>query len=168
MAQAGGSDSMQPKGTVSLIRCLIVSVAVLGSAGCVSIHTEQSFPVEQIRSIRPGVTTKQEVLAWFGPPTAMAEKGERILLPSAGNENEELRERAFADILEYFPTRHLEGSLIVYCYQYWKSDIPLVPAPIADVAEGAVTVYRLWILIDEDRGVAIDSVVRTHAPRETP
>jgi hypothetical protein len=143
---------------------LVISIMVLSCAGCISIHTKQSFPVEQIRSIRPGTTTKQEILEWFGPPVAMARKGQSIRVPSVTHDDGEPQDMVFADILGYFPTKHEEANLVIYLYQYWKSDIPNIFLGFAPVAEGQKTVCRLWILFDEDRNIAVDAVQRMQKP----
>jgi hypothetical protein len=156
---------MQLRGMASFFRWLFAGCIVLGGAGCVSIETEQSFPARQIRSIRPGTTSKQEILAWFGPPVGMARKGEHIRVPSVTNDAEEPSDLTFTDILKYFPTKHEESNLVIYLYQYWKSNIPSAHVAFAHLAEGQETVNRLWVLVDEDSGVAVDSVLRTREPR---
>lgn len=149
----------------SRIRCLIAALMVLGGAGCASVHTEQSFPVEKIRSIRPGTTTKQEVLAWFGPPADMARKGGSIRVPFVADDDGGPRDLSFADILGYFPARHQEANLVIYFYQYGNADIPPVYIGFVPVAKAQETVYRLWVLVNEDTGVVADSVLRTLEPR---
>lgn len=145
-------------------RYLVISVMVLSCAGCISVHTRRSFPVEHIQSIRPGTTTKQEILKWFGPPVAMATKGQTIRVPSVTNGGGEPQEMVLTDILGYFSTRHEEANLVVYLYQYWESDIPYLYVAFAPLVEGQKTVCQLWVLFDEDSNIAVDAVQRTQKP----
>lgn len=53
----------------------LAGVLMFFSAGCAVVREElvieEPFKDEQTRLIRNGVTTKKEVLQWFGPPAAM-------------------------------------------------------------------------------------------------
>jgi hypothetical protein len=139
---------------------LVISFMVLSCAGCISVYTKQSFPVEQIQSIRPGTTTKQEILKWFGPPVAMARKGQSIRVPSFTNSDGDSQAMVLSDVLGFFPTKHKEANLVVYLYQYWKSEITSMYIGFASLEEGPKTACQLWVLFDEDKNIAVDAVER--------
>ena len=143
------------------VRCryFVIGVMVL-SAGCIRLQAKQTFPVEPIRSIRPGMTTKQDILTWFGPPANMVRKGAGIFIPTANDDGEQ-RYVIFKDILDYFPARHEEENLVIYFYHYWRLAVPYLYVGYAPFAKTQKTVCMLWVLLDEDRNIVIDAAERT-------
>lgn len=60
-----GSGQLLP---TSLLLGLLAIVPILG--GCAITHVHQGAPIDtkRIKDIQVGVTTKQEIIDWFGPP----------------------------------------------------------------------------------------------------
>jgi len=159
--------------TLSGIKADVLYMVLIGmllyGTGCATIATKQVFPVERVKHIQPGATTKQQVLDWFGPPGVVVKKGERVRVRSVRGDGREPRELSFDDILGFFPARHDENHhLVVFRYQYWKSEVPWVAAPFAHLAEEQVTVFSLWVLMNEDTGIVEDSALRTQESRAIP
>ncbi len=51
----------------------VALLLALPGAGCISLSAEfgNRIPVERIASIESGVTTREEITRWFGPPSAL-------------------------------------------------------------------------------------------------
>jgi hypothetical protein len=60
-------------GRSALARLLLALVA-LHASGCLIARYTEGYPIarERIADIQPGVTTRGEILAWFGPPRGYA------------------------------------------------------------------------------------------------
>jgi hypothetical protein len=144
---------------------VFISMLLCGT-GCATMVTKQVFPIERVKDIRPGATTKQEVLDWFGPPGVVVKKGEGVRIFSVIGDGREPGELSFDDILGFFPAKHDENHhFVVFRYQYWKSEVPWVAASFVHLAEEQVTVSSLWVLINEDTGIVEDSVLLTQESR---
>ena len=52
---------------------LLLLLAVLGTTGCVSFRGSYGTPIpeELLGRIQDGTSTRAEILAWFGPPSAL-------------------------------------------------------------------------------------------------
>jgi hypothetical protein len=77
------ADSAAPRGVVrpalargrpangrSALAPLLLALLALPASGCLIARYTEGYPIarERIAEIRPGVTTRGEILAWFGPP----------------------------------------------------------------------------------------------------
>ena len=64
---------------------LWVLLALLESCGFMPIDKtvifDQPFTDSGVRRVRPGETTRDEILDWFGPPFALARPGTTIKVP---------------------------------------------------------------------------------------
>jgi len=74
---------------------------------------------EKIREIKPGVTTKEEIISWFGPP-------QNYISPTFFNEilremevtREPLSNYPFANILSYQYNRGNIGAIVLVLFNY--------------------------------------------------
>ena len=111
--------------------------------------TEHSFTKAQVERIQRGETIKDEILQWFGPPLAMARKGEPGEAPTANPAR-------FDSFFEPFSERYAIGEHhVVYYYQSQRSR----------TVQGLMTrqssvTDRLWILLDGRRGTVVDYVLK--------
>jgi len=136
----------------------IIFIVAIFSAGCMiggMRHTgEVLFAKEQVEKIERGVTTKQEVLQWFGPPVALARKGED------GKElrSENLRTDTFIEICAGKHT--INQDHVIY---YYRNEGRRSVVGVAFLALGEKSWQvreRLWILINERTGVVEDYMLR--------
>jgi hypothetical protein len=111
-------------------------LACLACSGCLSLSGEfgSRIPIERIPDIRNGETTRAEIVAWFGPPSA-------FFSPS------------FLDvILEDEEDLATPAPLLddVYTYRYIENDTRVFFVPIfyAQVRGGA-TLETLTVFFDE-------------------
>lgn len=140
-----------------------------GSSLCVTSVTnfaEEPFTDGQVKAIRRGVTTKQEILAWFGPPLAIARPGTVIKVPrpafsqrGAGSDDVPSDElfRLFG------PVPGPDADMVVYYYHdiIEKHDVggPRGCIPVSfDLLSGrsSVSAKKLWVLIDQRAGRVAD------------
>jgi hypothetical protein len=98
----------------------------LCAGGCVIGRYEEGSPVaaERVAEIVPGVTTKTDILAWFGAPQGMADAQllesflvDRELMPGP------VVDLPFADVLVYRLTRGKVRGMILVLYNQFDIDI---------------------------------------------
>jgi hypothetical protein len=158
----------------------ILLAAVLGLpealGGCLIIpspnqHTGNEVPEQQVKTIQPGKTTKQELFALFGAPMAIAAQGEEtaILAPTelrgVGKvpESRKYYEIPADTMFELFSARHtLTEYDRVYYYYYATSWMLEVLFPLVVSKSGETTIDRLWVLMNERTGIVEDYVYRKH------
>ena len=98
---------------------LLLALACTPAPGCVQgrLVDGNDVPAEHVAQIRPGETTKDEVLDWFGAPESATDPGElRRLLEESEVLPEDVLEMPLADVLVFELTRvKVEGLfLLVY------------------------------------------------------
>jgi hypothetical protein len=99
-------------------------------------HEGPRIPLERVKDIKPGVTTKEEIVGWFGPP-------QNYISPTIFNQimreldvtREPLTNYPFANILSYQYNQGNVKALILILFNY---------------AEAKVKSDRLVIFIDEN------------------
>jgi hypothetical protein len=106
-------------------------------ASCVIGHYYEGpkIPPEKIKEIKPGVTTKEEIISWFGPP-------QNYISPTIFNEilremdvtREPLTNYPFANILSY---------------QYNRGNIRAIVLVLLNFIEAKVKSDHLVIFLDE-------------------
>lgn len=116
-------------------------VILLFVSGCVvgRYYEGPQISPEKIREIRPGVTTKQEIISWFGPP-------QNYISPTVFNEilreldvtREPLTNYPFANILSY---------------QYNRGNIRALVLVLFNFVEAKVKSDHLVIFLDEEEKV---------------
>jgi hypothetical protein len=98
---------------------LLLALACVPVPGCVHgrLVDGNDVPAEHVAQIRPGETTKDEILDWFGAPESATDPGElRRLLEESEVLPEDVLEMPLADVLVFELTRvKLDGLfLLVY------------------------------------------------------
>lgn len=149
--------------------CVVILALIICPTGC-GVMRERNLvdePLEraQVTEIRPGTTTKRDILEWFGPPLVAAKKGATMVFSTSRAPRRGKQELSSDVFFELFSSRHenMEHSIVYYydsyaetgrgmtCFGYW----------------GSMTirsrVNRLWVLIDDKTGVVTDYVFRDAA-----
>ena len=108
------------------LRSILVLLLWLCAGGCVIGRYEEGSPVaaERVAEIVPGVTTKTDILAWFGAPQGMADAQllesflvDRELMPGP------VVDLPFADVLVYRLTQGKVRGMILVLYNRFDIDI---------------------------------------------
>ncbi len=116
----------------------ILLVFLLFFSGCVvgRYYEGPQIPPEKIREIKPGITTKQEIISWFGPP-------QNYISPTLFNEI--LRE---IDVTRE-PLTHYPFANIL-SYQYNRGNIKAIVLVLFNFVEAKVKSDHLVIFLDEN------------------
>ena len=122
--------------TAALAGLLVGLPAALGT-GCVSLSSEfgNRIPVEKIADIQDGVTTREEITRWFGPPSAFYNP---TLLDVILEDQEDVN--APAPLLND-----------VYTYRHIQNDSKVFFVPILfAVFDGVAVAETLTVFFDEE------------------
>jgi len=101
--------------------CLALAFVAWFGAGCVLIHAVggDEVPEERVAQIQPGVTTRREILDWFGAPAAYTDpSGLRILLEQAEVAPEDVLTFPYADVLVFQLTQARGRILFLLLFNY--------------------------------------------------
>lgn len=107
-------------------------------SGCFSIHGSfgARIPTEHLEQIEPGTTTRSEITAWFGPPSAFARPGLLDLIVGNGVAEE--------------PRPVIED---VYSYRFVESRARVLVIPLITLRANAVTRAESLVVFFDERGV---------------
>jgi hypothetical protein len=95
-------------------------VAALGT-GCVMMNAVggNEVPEERVAQIRPGETTRADILDWFGSPAAFTDpSGLRLLFEAAEVRPEDVLSFPYADVLVFQLTRAKARALLLVLFNY--------------------------------------------------
>jgi hypothetical protein len=120
-----------------LVAVLIASVA---SSGCFSVGGRFGAPIPQERllEIRAGETTREQITAWFGPPSAFFKPGLLELIFADGSEVE----APSAPVVED-----------VYSYRYIETRVRIAIVPLVLLRARATTQSESLIVFFDENGV---------------
>ncbi|MDD5085194.1 MAG: hypothetical protein PHE61_04015 [Candidatus Omnitrophica bacterium] len=114
------------------------------------------------RKVQPGVTTKAEIIEWFGVPTAIAKKGEKVSLPmemahyGAGCEGPR-QDTSSETFFSMFSSKHkITDSHRIYYYAYTKSEGSMLGILFFNTMSSKTQTDKLLVLINEDTGIVED------------
>ncbi len=173
------------KGTCSrgLLSALLAVLMTTAACGIVVVPQrtvlEEPFQEDQVKVIRHGMTTKKEVLEWFGPPLVVARPGSSVLMPEQELLNA-LAVTVSSDILfgRFKPGSPPPQSPLLYYYEdqalSW-TDFGAVcwfpvngPAPgIIGPTDNTFKVKKLWVLLDDATGLVVDHSVEVNVQELT-
>ena len=134
-------------------QALLAAPIALACAGCFSMTGSfgAPIPLEHIDQIEPGVTTRDQITAWFGPPSAFYRPGLLELITGDGGEAE----------VASAPLTH-----DVYSYRYVESHVRVLVIPLFVLrARGTSRMDSLTVFFD-DNGRVIDHGFRRDTPGE--
>jgi hypothetical protein len=106
--------------------------------GCIigRYYEGPKIPEEKIKEIKPGVTTKEEIISWFGPP-------QNYLSPTIFNQV--LRELDVTrEPIDYYPFAN------ILSYQFNQGNVRAVVLILFNYVEGKVKSDHLVIFFDEN------------------
>lgn len=130
-------------------------------SGCMfvsaSVDTGNLLAEERVSQVRRGETTRTELLNMFGPPVVVLNEGERTKT-SLSNEAKELNyEVAFLLFAEKFQP---ESKNVIFYYENTSASNSGVVVVLTAKSKTTINRNRLWVLLDDDRGVVLDYVLR--------
>lgn len=106
------------------------------------VKVDKPYHREIINTIKPGVTTRYQVLELFGPPTAIARKGSIMTMPPPGHLKSGFIEVNSDTFFEPFALKfeNTENHIVYYYYHppFWNSE------------------SRLWVYINETTNIVDD------------
>ena len=90
----------------------VALLAVLAGSGCFSLSGRFGAPIpqERVLEIRAGETTREQITAWFGPPSAFFKPGLLELIFADGSEVEAPSAPVVEDVYSY---RYIETRVRV-------------------------------------------------------
>lgn len=139
----------------------LVCVGALGS-GCVSLSGSfgTQIPEELLTRIDPGVTTRDDILAWFGPPSAFYNPTFLDVILEQDGATDELA--GLAEEVDLEPPAPVLND--VFTYRYIENDTRAIFIPIVyGMLDAAATYETLMIFFDEDGRVEYHAFRRDEA-----
>jgi hypothetical protein len=132
------------------ILCIPLLAALL--SGCISFsgHFGTKIRVEHIPQIQDGVTTREEIMRWFGPPSAFF--GPSFLDVILGDE-EEMLDSGAAVLSD------------VYSYRYIENESKLFFSPLLVGVFDAVAVSETLVIFFDENGRVEYHAYRRDVPR---
>ncbi len=106
--------------------------------GCIvgRYYEGSTIPEEKLKEIKPGITTKEEIISWFGPP-------QNYLSPTIFNQI--LRElEVTREPINYYPFAN------ILSYQYNRGNVRAVVLVLFNYIEGKVKSDHLVVFVDEN------------------
>ncbi|HVY60875.1 MAG TPA: hypothetical protein VHF22_04445 [Planctomycetota bacterium] len=119
------------KATRAALAALALAAAGPGGAGCISLNRQYEgveLPTARLASIKPGVSTKQDVLSRFGPPTQIQRRDLDALIQGTaaryqGSELTLKLDPAVLDDVYVYEYRRVNRNAYVFVFfNYIKSD----------------------------------------------
>ena len=104
---------------VGAVLWLVVSGCL--TAGCFTIHVTSGneVPAERVAQIRPGETTKAEILDWFGAPEDYTDpSGLRRIFADGVAVPEDVLQLPYADVLVFELTRGTGKGVLLILFNY--------------------------------------------------
>ncbi len=156
-------------GGLRLLAGAALAAGTLLVAGCCLIGSEyqldETIGRQRVEKIRPGETSVNEVLAWLGPPSAIARSNRPLIIPSlsAGKEGAlELQPGIFYEL--FAAKRKIRSEDAVYYYDASRLDESgwLFVLILMNGASQSDRIHaeRLWLLVDEKAGMVEAYVYR--------
>lgn len=106
--------------------------------GCIvgRYYEGATIPEEKIKEIKPGITTKEEIISWFGPP-------QNYLSPTIFNQI--LRElEVTREPVNYYPFAN------ILSYQFNRGNVRAIVLILFNYIEGKVKSDHLVVFVDEN------------------
>jgi hypothetical protein len=159
------------------LRALLALLVLAGGGGCILPQGPGRVSGRSVgdhRRIVPGVTTKADLIEWLGAPMAIAGSGEYVEVPAANVDfshgvlhagstrlgGGSWTQQGDAWLAPFAARRTIGPAHRVY-YWYTTRRYGIFLWPVVFLMErSAESSEELWVLVDEERDVALDSVHR--------
>lgn len=137
-------------------------LAVLLLSGCAAVweryRADEPLGHDRVAVIRPGETTRKEVLLRFGPPVAVARRGTTMIFPPPGEQKRGRLDVPSEVFFELFSAkRALTDDDIVY---YYYSPQEKMAGFFVLLGGGGYTrrvaIEKVWFLINDRTGIVED------------
>ena len=135
--------------------------------GCIwgSVQYDRTLEKEMIKNIKPGTTTRANILEWFGPPGIMTGKEGTVSLPSLEAGSGKMRKVDSNVFFKYFLQRHAlsEHHVVYYYFDEWEK-ISGVSIPLGNtlfslpLTSTDLQFSELWVLVNRKTGRVEDYV----------
>ena len=137
---------------------VLLLVACAAMTGCLHFSAsdkgEKTFSKAGVNKIEPGKTTKEDILKWFGPPLAIARKGDEDKIMTAEN----VRADTFLEL--FSAKRPLTENDVVYYYRNVDTSNSGTLIVLIQTSERRSATAKLWVLIDDRNGIVEDFLTR--------
>ncbi len=155
----------------------IAGLALLSATGCVvpafPFKTGEPIREEQVATISPGMTTKQDLLERLGPPTAIVAQHEIVAIPASFAWNAgpatsfKMIAREYRFQADTFFELFASGGgpdeyHRIYYYDYVVSTRTSHMFVVAFYDSGTIETDRLWVLVNEKTGIVEDYVFKKY------
>jgi hypothetical protein len=140
---------------------------------------DEPFKEDQVKVIRHGMTTKKEILEWFGPPLVVARPGSTVLMPEQELLNALAVTVSSDTLFERFkPGSPPPRSPLLYYYEdqalswtdfgviFWFPVYGPEPSIIGPTGN-TFKVTKLWVLLDDATGLVVDHSVEVNVQELT-
>jgi hypothetical protein len=140
------------RATATKLRCLGALLLGVMLSGCISFsgHFGTRVRLEHIPRIEEGVTTREEIMSWFGPPSAFSNPS---FLDVILGEEDEMMESGAALLND------------VYSYRYIETESTLFFIPILVGIFDAYAVSETLIIFFDENGRVKYHAYRRDVPR---
>lgn len=162
------------RGLLSALLAVFMTTAACGIViGPQRTVLEEPFKEDQVKAIRHHMTTKKEVLEWFGPPLVVARPGSIVLMPEQELLNAMAVTVSSDTLFERFkPGSPPPQSPLLYYYEdqalSWTDLGVVCWLPPSGPESGIIgptgntfKVKKLWVLLDDATGLVVDHQVET-------
>ena len=155
--------SKSPSSKLSLMALIILIPGCLWG----SVQHDQTLKKEVIKNIKPGITTRMNILEWLGPPAILAKREGIVLLPSSDTDHKKMREVDSLVFFKYFLGKHAisEHHAVYYYFNErekingFSIPIPLGGLPLSlPATSGDLRLSELWVLVNRQTGQVEDYV----------
>lgn len=143
---------------------MIVSavLALLVLSGC-GPKTGRPLSDAQAQALSPGKTTKDEMFAMFGAPTAILGRGEVAVVNAPFKYKQYTYSFSSDTLFELFPAvDRLEEHCRIYYYRHAVSEKVLLPLLLWFQVNGRTRTDQLWVLMNERTGAIDDYAFKKH------
>lgn len=144
---------------------MLAAGCMFGSINQADITQLAKFTPEDV--IKPGQTTRQEIIAALGPPLALARQGVKTTvffgdtyLPMSSSRTPEVYFELFRDRLA------LRDNHVIYYYRSASSYASESFVIFAMSRTVKLHIKSLWVLVDDDTGIVQDYIFRTKGVRK--
>jgi len=152
-------------------------IGLLSAQGCIwgSVQYDPTLDKDVIEKIKPGKTTRQDILKWLGPPEVLAKKDDMISLPILKNGDITIQETDSLIFFEKFLRTHsISEHHAVYYYINEGEDINgfAIPIPLGftfvnlPATFGNLQFTELWVLVNRKTGQVEDYVFLEREEKE--